>query len=577
MSIAEETGIIGGVAAKFRTCPATGLKVDLAAQKLIKANAVAAIVFLAVGGLFGLLVALTRWPAVHLLSPDMFYLVLTAHGLDVLLVWIIFFEIAVLYFASAIILNCRLAAPRIGWLAFALMLIGAILTNITVLQGDASIMFTSYVPMKAPPNFYLGLILFAVGALLGCFIFLGTLVIAKEEKTYEGSIPLVTFGALTACIIAIFTIASGAIILIPTWLWSLGYIAHIDTVMYKLVWWAMGHSSQQINMAAQVAIWYAIPAMLLGAKPLSEKVSRSAFLMYILFLQLASAHHMLVEPGLSSEWKVFNTSYAIYLAVLGSMIHGMSIPGAIEAAQRRNGFTNGVFEWLRRAPWGNPAFAGMFLSLVLFGFLGGISGVVLGTEQINIMLHNTLYVPGHFHATVVAGTTLAFMALTYLVVPLIFQREIIWPRLAKWQPYLFAIGAAGISLFMMGAGTLGVSRRHWDITFSDAALSFDYPPAAFLMLGLNGISGILAAVGGGMFVIIIVASVLYGKKVDASNIVKALGPTPQKQMSDAVTTYGNAGTFHLPGTYVLVTVFFTAFVLYYFVNWKFLSELWQLG
>ena len=577
MSVTTDTSIIGGIAAKFRTCPATGLQIDLAAQRLIKVNAVAAIVFLAIGGLFGLLVALTRWPAVHLLSSDMFYLVLTAHGLDVLLVWIIFFEMAVLYFASAILLNCRLAAPRIAWLGFGLMMAGALLTNVTVLQGEASVMFTSYVPMKAPPNFYLGLILFAVGALLGCFIFLGTLVIAKEEKTYEGSIPLVTFGALTACIIAVFTLASGAIILIPTWLWSLGYISHIDTVMYKLVWWAMGHSSQQINMAAQVAIWYAIPAILLGAKPLSEKVSRAAFLMYIFFLQLASAHHMLVEPGISSEWKVFNTSYAIYLAVLGSMIHGMSIPGAIEAAQRRNGFTNGVFEWLRKAPWGNPAFAGMFLSLVLFGFLGGISGVVLGTEQLNIMLHNTLYVPGHFHATVVAGTTLAFMAITYLLVPLIFQREIIWPRLAKWQPYLFGLGVAGISLFMMGAGTLGVARRHWDITFSDAVLSFDYAPAAFLMLGLNGLSGILAAIGGGLFVVIIVASVLFGKKVDASNIVAALGPKPQKQMSDAVSTYGSAGTFHLPGTYILVAIFFTAFVLYYFVNWKYLSELWLLG
>lgn len=577
MSVTVETGIIGGIAAKFRTCPATGLKIDLAAQRLIKVNAVAAIIFLAVGGIFGLLVALTRWPAVHLLSSDMFYLVLTAHGLDVLLVWIIFFEIAVLYFTSTVLLNCRLATPRIAWFAFVLMLVGAVLANVTVLQGEASVMFTSYVPMKAPPNFYLGLILFAVGALIGCFVFLGTLVIAKEEKTYEGSVPLVTFGALVACIIAVFTIASGAIILVPTWLWSLGYISHIDTVMYKLVWWAMGHSSQQINMATQIAIWYAIPAMLLGAKPLSEKVSRAAFLMYILFLQLASAHHMLVEPGLSSEWKVFNTSYAIYLAVLGSMIHGFSIPGAIEAAQRRNGFNNGVFEWLRRAPWGNPAFAGMFLSLVLFGFLGGITGVVLGAEQINIMLHNTLYVPGHFHATVVAGTSLAFMALTYLLVPLIFQREIIWPRLAKWQPYLFGMGAAGISLFMMGAGTLGVSRRHWDITFSDAALSFDYPPVAFLMLGLNGMAAILAAIGGGLFVIIIVASVLFGKKVDASNIVKALGPTPQKQMNDAVSTYGNAGSMHLPGTYVLVSVFFTVFVLYYFVNWKYLSELWMLG
>ena len=578
MSIATaETGIIGGIAAKFRTCPATGLKIDLAAEKLIKANAVAAVVFLAIGGLFGLLVALTRWPAVHLLSSEMFYLVLTAHGLDVLLLWILFFEIAVLYFASAVLLNCRIATPRMAWVAFIVMIIGGLMTNVAVLQGDSSVMFTSYVPMKAAPHFYLGLILFAVGALIAVMIFFGTLVIARDERTYEGSVPLVTFGAITAAIIAVFTIASGAIILIPTFLWSVGYISHIDSVMYKLVWWGMGHSSQQINVAAHVAVWYAIIAITVGAKPLSEKVSRTAFFLYILFLQLACAHHLLVEPGLSSEWRVFNTSYALYLAVLGSMIHGMTVPGAIEAAQRKNGFTNGIFEWLRKAPWSNPAFAGMFLSLVMFGFLGGISGVVLGTEQINLILHNTIYVPGHFHATVVAGTTLAFMAITYLLLPLIFQRQVIWPTLAKWQPYLFGIGVAGISLFMMGAGTLGVSRRHWDITFSDAQVTFDYPAAAFLMMGLNGIFAIIATLGGILYVLITVGSVFFGKKVDSSNIVESLGPMPQKQVSGAVHEYGSAGTWHLPGTYILVSVFFLSFVLYYFVNWKYLSEIWPLS
>ena len=575
---AARANLVGALAARFRTCPATGLQIDLAAERLIKANAVAAVVFLAIGGLFGLLVALTRWPAVHMLSADLFYLVLTAHGLDVLLVWIIFFEIAVLYFASAVLLNSRIAAPRLAWVGFALMIIGALVTNVAVLQGDSSVMFTSYVPMQASPNFYLGLILFAVGALIGCCIFFGTLVIAKDEKTYEGSIPLVTFGALTACIIAVFTLASGAIILVPTWLWSLGYISHIDTVMYKLVWWAMGHSSQQINVSAHVAIWYLIAAVVLGAKPLSEKVSRGAFLLYILFLQLASAHHMLVEPGLSSEWKVFNTSYAMYLAVLGSLIHGMTVPGAIEAAQRKNGYVNGAFEWLRKAPWNNPAFSGMFLSLVLFGFLGGISGVVLGTEQINIMMHNTLYVPGHFHATVVTGTTLAFMAATYLLLPLIFQREVAFPKLARIQPYLFAIGAGGISLFMMGAGTLGVSRRHWDITFSDATLAFEYPAAAFLMLGLNGLFAIVAATGGALYVVIAVWTILFGKRVDPGNALAALGPMPApQQIHKAVAEYGSAGTFHLPGTYILVTVFFVSFVLYYFVNWKYLSELWPMG
>jgi cytochrome c oxidase subunit 1 len=340
--------------------------------------------------------------------------------------------------------------------------------------------------------------------------------------------------------------------------------------MYKLVWWAMGHSSQQINVSAHVAVWYAIAAMLFGAQPLSEKVSRLAFLMYILFLQLASAHHMLVEPGLSSEWKVFNTSYAMYLAVLGSMIHGLSVPGAIEAAQRKRGFNKGLFEWLRKAPWGNPAFSGMFMSLVMFGFIGGISGVVMGAEQINIIIHNTLYVPGHFHGTVVAGTTLAFMAVTYLIIPLIFQREIRFPAIARLQPYVFGLGVAGISLFMMGAGTLGVSRRHWDITFADAAFDFSYPPAAFLMLALNGLSAIAAALGGAMYIVVVVASVFFGKRVTGK--IELGAPAG----ASAVATYGNAGTWRVPGTLVLVAVFFTAFVLYYFVNWKYLSEIWPM-
>ena len=570
--------VSSAVSSLFRTCPDTGLPVHLPAQTLIKANAVFAVIFLLIGGIQGLMVALTRWPAVQLLPEDWFYLVLTGHGLNVLLFWIIFFEIAVLYFASAILLKCRIATPKLAWVGFALMLVGAILANIAVMQGDSTVMFTSYVPMRAEPHFYLGLILFAVGTLIAVFVFFGTLVIAKDEKTYEGSIPLVTFGAMTAAIIAVFTIASGAIILIPTLLWSVGLIGEIDPIMYKVIWWAFGHSSQQINVAAHVSVWYCIAAMLLGAKPLSEKVSRMAFLMYILFLQLASAHHLLVEPGISSEWKIFNTSYALYLAVIGSMIHGLSVPGAIEAAQRRRGFTKGMFEWLRKAPWGNPAFSAMFTSLVYFGFLGGISGVILGTEQLNLIMHNTLYVPGHFHATVVAGTTLAFMGMTYLVVPLIWRKDIMFPTLAKWQPYLFGTGVAGISVFMMGAGTLGVSRRHWDSYFTDAAemgLSFSYPDTAFLMMALNGLSAVLAAVGGGLFCVIIVASVFFGKKREDSaaetNPIIGIGG------GEVASSYGSEKTPKLPGTMILVSIFFIAFFLYYWVNWKYLSEVWPLS
>ncbi len=565
--------------AQYRICPDSGLQFEKSAETLMKANAVAGVVFLLIGGILALLVTLTRWPAVHLLPADSFYQALTAHGLDMLVFWVIFFEIAVLYFTSSTLLRCRLATPKIAWLGFALMLIGAVVTNVAILRGRSSVMMTSYVPMPAEPAFYLGLILFAVGALLGCFIFLGTLVVARAERTFEGSLPLVTFGALTACIIAIFTIASGAIILIPTFLWSVGLISQIDPIMYRVIWWAFGHSSQQINVAAHVAVWYAIAAIVFGAKPMSEKVSRGAFLLYILFLQLASAHHILVDPGISSTWKIFNTSYAMYLAVLASMIHGLTVPGAIELAQREKGFNKGLFEWLRKAPWGNPVFSGMFMSLIGFGVLGGISGVVMGTEQINIIIHNTIYVPGHFHATVVIGTTLAFMALTYFLIPVLFRRELIMKGLAKWQPYLFGIGMSGVALFLMGAGTLGVARRHWDMAFTGAALGYEYPGSAYLMMGLAGVTGVIAIIGGGAYVLITVGSILFGKKLPEGRYTAASTPMAAP-VARAIEGHGsNIGVagFAAPGTLAFALLFLAAFVVYYFINWKYLAAVWPLS
>ncbi len=566
------------MATTYRTCPRTGLQFDTEAEKLMRWNAVAGVLALLVGGIMALGVILTRWPAIKLLPPDWFYLVLTAHGVDMLLVWIIFFEMAVLYFASSTLLRCRLATPKIAWLGFWLMAIGAVIGNYAVLAGESSVMFTSYVPMQASPWFYLGLILFAVGALIGCFVFLGTLVVAKKERSYEGSIPLVTFGALTACIIAVFTILTGAGILVPTLFWSMGLIKEIDPQLYRMVWWGLGHSSQQINVSAHVAIWYLIAAVVFNAKPLSEKVSRFAFFLYILFLQLASAHHLLSDPGMSAEWKVLNTSYFMYFAVLASMIHGFTVPGAIEAAQRKKGYTNGMFEWLRKAPWGNPVFSGMFLSLVNFGFLGGISGVVLGTEQLNMLMHNTFYVPGHFHATVVSGTTLAFMAVTYLLVPTLFKREMISPGLCKIQPYLFGLSMAVLTLVMMGAGTLGVSRRHWDMAFSGAPFQYEWPGAAHLMMSLTGIFGVLAIIGGALWIWLVVGSLLWGKKLDEGKLSdKPVPHAPLDSVAASASHTGSAEHVAVPGTVVLAMLLLVSFVLYYFVNWKYLSEVWALS
>jgi cytochrome c oxidase subunit 1 len=313
-----------------------------------------------------------------------------------------------------------------------------------------------------------------------------------------------------------------------------------------------------------VAVWYLLGTLTVGALPINEKVCRTAFLLYILFINLASAHHLLVDPQVSPAWKVFNTSYGMYLAVLASMVHGMTVPAAVEVAQRRKGLSKGLFEWLAKAPWGNPGFAALALSLVLFGFMGGITGVTFGAEQVNIISHNTLRIPGHFHSTVVAGTTLAFMGLTYYVVPLIFRRRIVSTKLAAAQVYMFGIGIALFAGGMTTAGSYAIPRRHWDVQFASSIFQPPIEPAAFFFLGVMGIGGLLAALGGALYVLLTVTSVFFGARVpDTPGAVALAAPVPDTGKHVSIS-----------GTLVLVFVFLSAFVIYYFLNWKWLAAIW---
>jgi len=565
---------------RSRTCEVTGLTVEWHAETLLKVNAVVAVVNFLIGVIAAFGVVMTRWQAVHLLPADLFYRFLTLHGLNMLIFFIIFFEMAVLYFAGPILLSCRLPAPRVGWLAFALMLLGMLVVNTMVLQGRADVLFTSYPPLQAHPLYYLGIILFAVGALLVTALFFATLVVARRERTYEGSIPLVSFGALTAAIIAVITLLHGAVIYIPTLLWSLGYMT-IDPQVYRMVWWGLGHSSQQINVAAHVSIWYLLAALTVGGVVVNEKISRMAFVLYVLFISMASAHHLLVDPGMGPAWKVWNTSYAMYLAVLASMVHGFTVPAGIEMGQRLRGYTHGAFEWLKKAPWGDPGFSGMALSVVIFGFIGGITGVTIGTEQINIIVHNTLRVPGHFHSTVVGGTALAFMAVTYYVLPLIFRKRVAFWGLAKLQPYIFGLGIVILSMSMIFQGIFGVPRRHWDVSFANAPFQVEYHPAVQIFQATMGLGGLLAIAGGLAYIVIAVVTVFFGRPFrlgdtrDPSGVPPGIWRLPRQVHEGAsVAAAHQTGT---PGTLVLVLIFFSAFILYYFANWKILSFLWKVG
>jgi len=546
---------------EVRVCPVTGLKVQKHAENLIKINAIMAVISLLIGGIGALLLALTRWEAIHLLPADLYYRFLTIHGMNMLVFWMVFFECAGLVFASTIVLNARQVAPQYGYLAFSLMLLGWLMVNYIVFTGnfsESSVMFTAYVPLRAHPLFYLGYILFAVGALIFCILFFLNVYNARREKTFDGPVPLFTYGIAAAAVIAVFTLIHGALAFIPVFLWSLDIVKEINPAVYRLIFWGFGHPAQQINLAAMVSVWYLLSYFTVGGITPSEKVSRTAFLLYVLFINAGSAHHLLVDPAYGTSWKIFNTSYVIYLAVLASLIHCFAIPASIEIGQRNKGFNNGLFTWLIKAPWNNPAFAALFISLVIFGFIGGTSGVIMGIEQINMKLHNTLAVPGHFHGTVAAGTSLAFMGLAYYVVPLIFRREWLSRFFAIIQPYLFGIGIAIMAISMNTLGRMGIPRRTWETTFLNV-------PHKDLLEMFLGIGAIIAFTGLIIFVLHIVLTLLFGKKINGDN--KPEFPLITESATSKTAT---------PGTIVLAFIFLLYLIVMFIFNWYLLSRAWEV-
>jgi len=571
----------------FRTCSVTGLDVHRSVENAVKLYGVTAVVALLVGGLFAITVVTTRWELIGLLPPGAFYTHLSIHAWNLLIFWMVFMEIAILYVGGPMILGRRLALPNLAIAAWGGMVVGALTINYSILTasgsfGEVAPLLTSYAPQQSPPLFYLGAVVFIASTVVAAIPFFLTLWRERRENPGK-TLPLIAFGAFITAIIATEALVGGLITFGVTLLWRIDVIQWMDAAWYRHFYWTIGHGTQQINLAAMVTVWYFLTHVVGGAEVVSEKVSRSAFVLYLFFINLGAAHHLMSDPVVSTGWRIFNTSYAFYGAAFASMIHAFAIPAGIEAGRRKRGKGGGLLGWLTSAPWSNPVFSATIFSIILFGFMGGITGVIMGQMQLNMTWHNTFATVGHFHATVAVGTTLAFMGLVYFVVRTMFRRGLAFGRLAAIQPYLYA-GAMGITvLMMMYVGLLfGVPRRIAQVVRDIPGTDFSLAAAAplFAILGLSALVAILA---GAIFVVVAVSSLLAGKPPETM-----ADRTDIEPVGSVAADGGNAGdrapdesdpvhAYEMRGTFFFTLVFLAVFVIAWAANWFFLSRLWSIG
>ncbi|MCC7416977.1 MAG: cbb3-type cytochrome c oxidase subunit I [Acidobacteria bacterium] len=489
------------------TDPETGLRLDRATHRLIVTFLATA--FLALGGaaLAAFFVALTRAPAIQLLWPSAYYMALTFHGILALTIWPHVFEATLWLWACTSLLRTRLISPALGWLAYGLAVFGILMILGTVASGNASVMYTMYVPLRADPLFYLGHIIYALGLLTLLILFGLNLLKARADGTYLGSLPLLTYGMAVAAILTVVAIIGAVAAFVPTVLWAFRIlISKVDPLYFKATFWSMGHTLQYTNITAMVVAWYGTATFTLGARPVSEKFSRWAFALYLITTLPVFMHHFLVDPTWSHAVKwVGATVVGIFLGIPSAM-HGLAVPASVEKTLRSRG-VGGLWGWFRQWGWNQAPMVLLAFSVVLFG-LGGFDGTVATTMQLNMIEHNNMWIPAHIHGTLAGGATLGFMAFSYGFLPHL-GFEIKGRRFALPQAWITGIGFALLITGMHWGAHLGVPRRMQDIRF----LGADAPVPDWLnSMNLLGVGGVLAATGILTFVTIGLASVLAGNR-----------------------------------------------------------------
>lgn len=478
---------------------------------------------LGIGALFGLLQGFSR--ANWIVMPPWFdyYRMLTAHGVMMALVFTTFFIMGLfLYCTYATIPRDR--SVRLSWIGYCVMLVGTVMATIAILDGSASVLYTFYAPLKASPLFYFGATLLIAGTWFVAADIIENVMWYKRRNP-GNHIPLPAYMSVTTMvmwIIATLGVVAEMVILIP---WSLGWTPGVDVSLTRMLFWYFGHPLVYFWIMAAYTIWYTIVPTTYKGTVFSDALTRVAFISLLVLSTPVGLHHQYLDPGISAGWKFLHTVLT-YGVVIPSFMTAFAIFASFEIAARRagvRGFVN-IVRWL---PWKDPAFAGPGFGMILFIF-GGFGGVVNNSYAMDVLVHNTMWIVGHFHITVGGPVALTFIGASYRLVPALTGRKLFAPRVALASVYTWFVGMAIMSLAMHWAGLLGAPRRTSDVTYFGAQGAQSWHPE---MVGA-AVGGTLVALAVLMFIIVATGTYLNNETASEPSTVafapvdEHAGPTP---------------------------------------------------
>lgn len=429
-------------------------------KRFISLHLFFAILALAIGSLFGPLQAfehsgLDLYPYLKPVFKS-YYQGLTLHGVLNALIWTTFFITGFLTFTVSFGLKRSQKYPKLNAVGFWMMVVGLVTAAIPLLMDEATVLYTFYPPMKANWAFYAGLTLVVVGSWIEGYGMYFTYYAWRKENPGVRT-PLMSFGSIITMVMwQIATLGVAVEILTMLLPWSLGLIEGTDPQLARTYFWFTGHPLVYFWLLPAYISWYGMLPKQAGGKLFSDSLARFAFWLFLVLSVPLGFHHQYVDPGVPSGWKALHAilTYAVFFP---SMLTAFTVIASLENAGRARG-GKGLLGWIKVLPWGDPSVAAQLLAGILF-FFGGIGGITNASYNINLVIHNTAWVPGHFHLTVASAVTLSFMGISYWLVPYLTGRKLWNPKWAVVQTWVWFVGMIIFSNAMHVVGLLGAPRR----------------------------------------------------------------------------------------------------------------------
>lgn len=439
------------------------------------------------------------WPGLH-----SYYEGLTIHGVANAIFLTFSFGNAFLLLMTARAvsrpLNGRLLAA-----SFWAMVLGVLLAGWAMVTNRATVLYTAYAPLQAHWTFYLGLVFVVISTwLTSACIFIA---VAQWRREHRGErIPLLAYMTVTSW--AMWDIASIGVavsflgFLLP---WSIGILPKVDPLLNRTLFWFTGHAIVYAWLLPAYVSWYALVPRQAGGKVVSDVLARTAFLLFLLVSIPVGLHHQFTDPGISTKMKAVQ-GVLTFVIFWPSLATAFSVMAGLEMGGRRHG-GRGLLGWIRTLPWNDPSLTAQLLAMLTF-VLGGITGLVNASYIMNQLVHNTAWIPGHFHMTVGSAVALSFMGISYWLIPYLTGHGLWSRRLAIAQSWIYTIGVLALARGLISGGLEGMPRR----TFIARAT---YTQPGWHLAGmLTGIGGSLMFIGAVLFLVNLVMTVFVGSSTE---------------------------------------------------------------